>query len=292
MSDYYWDNKIEYLRNTRELYYNDDYLEFLVKTVWKISLPVNVVDYGCGYGYLGLKLLPLLPEGSTYTGIDKGTDLINTAREIFATLPYKSDFIVADVEEIVMDRKYDLAVCHALLLHLSDAKNLLQKMSNSVMDNGMVICFEPHWIGNMSNYSLNGSDQSEVIRLGILQKLFENDSKSNGKDGNIGIKIPVYLSQLGLTNVQCRVSDKVNFLDPNENLQESQRLYSALREEGIGEFPGDERKFIHKLMNRGLTESEAQSQYEAELLFSKLFNENSVLTYAPNMKISFGTVKR
>jgi hypothetical protein len=33
MSEYYWDNKIEYLKNTRKLYYNDDYLEFLVKTV-------------------------------------------------------------------------------------------------------------------------------------------------------------------------------------------------------------------------------------------------------------------
>ncbi|MZQ87107.1 methyltransferase domain-containing protein [Paenibacillus sp. 5J-6] len=291
MSDYYWDNKIDYLRNTRDLYYNDDYLEFLVKAVWKISRPVNVIDYGCGYGYLGLKLLPLLPEGSTYTGIDKGTDLIHTAREIFRARPYKSDFIVSDVEEIGIERKYDLAVCHALLLHLSDAKKLLQKMRDSVSDEGMVICFEPHWIANMSNYCIDDTDQSQVIRLGILQKLFENDSKSNGKDGNIGIKIPVCLSQLGLTNVQCRVSDKVNFLDPSEDLLKNQRLYRALREEGIGEFPGDERKFIDKLMNRGLTEGEAQSQYEAELSFSKIFNENSVLTYAPNMKISFGTVK-
>lgn len=292
MSDYYWDNKIDYLKNTRDLYYNDDYLEFLVKTVWKIAHPVDVIDYGCGYGYLGLKLLPLLPEGSTYTGIDKGTDLIHTAREIFKALPYKSDFIVADVEEIAIDRKYDLAVCHALLLHLSDAKSLLQKMRDSVKDEGMVICFEPHWIANMSNYSLDGTDQSQVIRLGILQKLFENDSKSSGKDGNRGIRIPVYLSQLGLTNVQCRVSDKVNYLDPREDLQRNQRLYNALREEGLGAFPGDERKFTDKLMNRGLTEGEAQSQYEAELLFSKMFNENSVLTYAPNMKISFGMVKR
>lgn len=69
MSGYYWDSKIDYLSRTRWLYYNDDYLEFLVKSVWKITSPVRIIDFGCGYGYLGTKLLPLLPEGSTYTGV-------------------------------------------------------------------------------------------------------------------------------------------------------------------------------------------------------------------------------
>lgn len=82
MSEYYWDDQIEYLRNTRCLYYNDDYLEFLVQRVWKIEKSVDIIDYGCGYGYLGLKLLPLLPEGSTYTGLDKGKELIKQAKEI------------------------------------------------------------------------------------------------------------------------------------------------------------------------------------------------------------------
>lgn len=154
MSEYYWDKKIEYLRNTRGLYYNDDYLEFLVKTVWKILKPVNIIDYGCGFGYLGLKLLPLLPEGSTYTGIDKGNELINTAREVFLHQPYPSEFFVSDIEEVTIDRKYDIAMCHAFLLHMSDSKNVLQKMIDCVSDDGMVVCFEPHWIANMSNYGL------------------------------------------------------------------------------------------------------------------------------------------
>ncbi|SPY13249.1 type 12 methyltransferase [Paenibacillus polymyxa] len=47
MSEYYWDIKIDYLRNTRWLYYNDDYLEFLIQKVWKINKPVEIVDYGC-----------------------------------------------------------------------------------------------------------------------------------------------------------------------------------------------------------------------------------------------------
>ncbi|SEJ55798.1 Methyltransferase domain-containing protein [Paenibacillus polymyxa] len=104
MSEYYWDNKIDYLRSTRWLYYNDDYLEFLIQKVWKINKPVEIVDYGCGFGYLGLKLLPLLPNGSTYTGIDtgidKGMELIKQANEIFSKLSYNAEFIECDIEKV------------------------------------------------------------------------------------------------------------------------------------------------------------------------------------------------
>lgn len=235
MSDYYWDNQIEYLRNTRGLYYNDDYLEFLVKSVWKIDKPVNMIDYGCGYGYLGLKLLPLLPIGSTYTGMDKGSDLIGKAKEVFQHLPYKTEFFVSDIEEISIERKYDMAVCHAFLLHMTDSKKVVQKMIDSVVNDGRVICFEPHWIANMSNYNLDDLEQSKLIQLGILQRLYEKDFGRTGKDGNIGMKLPLYLSELGLSNVECRVSDKVNFLDPNMDMPSKEKLYSSLIEEGLGE---------------------------------------------------------
>lgn len=63
---------------------------------------------------------------------------------------------------------------------------------------GKIICFEPHWISNMASYLLDGEKQSEFIQLGVLQKLFESDTQRNGKDGNIGMKIPIYLSELGV----------------------------------------------------------------------------------------------
>lgn len=75
--------KIEYLMRTRDLFYNDDYFELLVKSVWKITTPVKIIDFGCGYGFLGLKLMPLLPAGSSYTGIDLGEKLLDKARNVF-----------------------------------------------------------------------------------------------------------------------------------------------------------------------------------------------------------------
>lgn len=292
MSEYYWDSKIEYLRNTRWLYYNDDYLEFLVKNVWKLNAPVNILDYGCGYGYLGLKLLPLLPEGSTYTGIDKGEDLIKEAREVFDKLPYSAEFIQGDIEDMFVHRQYDVAICHAFLLHMANPRMILQKMIDSVLDGGRVICFEPHWIANTANYGFDEIQHSEVVRLGILQKLYEASAKDSGKDGNIGMKLPIFLSQLGLRNVECRVSDKVNFLDQNMDAAEKDRLFQSLQEEGIGQKPGDPVKVVEQLVQRGLTVEEAQAQYAAELKLFQVFDSDLWLTYAPNMKISFGTVSR
>ncbi|PGU34634.1 class I SAM-dependent methyltransferase [Bacillus cereus] len=290
METYDWNSKLTYLKNTRDLYYNDDYVSFLVNTVWKITKPVHIVDYGCGYGYLGLVLMPLLPEGSKYTGIDSGETLLSEARELFRLLPYETEFLEGDATEIELNDTYDIAICHAFLLHMSSPKTMLQKMMHSVKWGGKIICFEPHWISNMSSYYLNGENQSEIIRLGALQQLFENDIQRSGKDGNIGMKIPTFLSELGVKNIECRVSDKVNFLDSNMQHNDKQSLYHSLKEEGIAGNPGDKQQFIDRLMTRGLTYDDALAQYEAELRFFKAFQMHSSLVYAPNMKITFGDI--
>ncbi|MBJ7959124.1 class I SAM-dependent methyltransferase [Bacillus cereus group sp. N28] len=292
MEEYDWNSKLAYLRNTRDLYYNDDYLSFLVNTVWKISEPVHIVDYGCGYGYLGLILLPLLPNGSKYIGIDSGEALIAEARELFRSLPYESEFIEGDATEIELENKYDIAICHAFLLHMNSPKAMLQKMINLIKEGGHVICFEPHWISNMSSYTLDGLIQSEIIQLGVLQKLFEEDVHRSGRDGNIGMKIPMYLSELGVKNIECRVSDKVNYLDSNLNQNDKQGLYNSLKEEGIASNPGEKQQFIDCLMSRGLTFADALAQYEAELRFFEMFHIHASLVYAPNMKITFGEIKK
>jgi hypothetical protein len=106
------------------------------------------------------------------------------------------------------------------------------------------------------------------------------------------MKLPVYLSQLGIQNIECRVSDKVNFLDPNSDLERANKLFDSLREDGYGSAPNKRQTFINHLMDRGVNYEEALKQYENELLLSKIFKSNLFLTYAPNMKITFGNITR
>ena len=93
----FWNQKLEYLLRTRKNYWNDDYAHFLISQIWKINQPISVLDCGCGYGFLGLLLLPYLPEGSTYTGIDFAEDLIKRGRALFESQKLEADFLCENV---------------------------------------------------------------------------------------------------------------------------------------------------------------------------------------------------
>ncbi|MGW8251679.1 MAG: hypothetical protein ACWGO1_13620, partial [Anaerolineales bacterium] len=54
----FWDEADEYLRDCYLLQHNDDYLKFLVDMVWGVKNSSRLVEFGCGAGKLGMKLLP------------------------------------------------------------------------------------------------------------------------------------------------------------------------------------------------------------------------------------------
>lgn len=293
MSEYYWDTKLDYLKTSRYLYFNDDYLEFLIYKVWGFTNPIKIIDFGCGLGYLGLKFLPLLPKGSTYIGIDKGEKLIEEAKKIFSKLPYDTEFIVSDVEQVQLwEMKYDVAICQALLLHLPNPKEVLLNMINCVKNNGKIICIEPHWNSCMANFYIDELEEFKSINLGLLQKLYRMDKNRTGKDGNIGIKLPVYMRELGLKNVNSRVSDCVRYLNPDLCLEDRELLYNLLCNEGFGSICNNSDSAVKGLVNRGLTIEEAQEQVESENYISRCFREKGLeynTIFAPTMIISYGT---
>jgi hypothetical protein len=55
----YWDEAFKYLRDCYILQHNDDYLEFLVTRVWGLKESCRLVEFGCGAGKMGMKLLSI-----------------------------------------------------------------------------------------------------------------------------------------------------------------------------------------------------------------------------------------
>ncbi len=43
----YWWNRLDNLLRTRKTYWNEDYVKFLVRQVWRFNKPVEILDCGC-----------------------------------------------------------------------------------------------------------------------------------------------------------------------------------------------------------------------------------------------------
>lgn len=234
MEKYFWNTQMDYLKTTRNNFWNDDYLEFLVKHVWKLNKPINIIDFGCGYGFLGIKLLPILPKGSTYTGVDIGDKLLENAKQIFSSSPYKTNFIKADLTSFTTIQKYDLAICQAVLRHIPEYKTVLSKMVDCVVNNGKVVCIEVN--RRMENAGLF-IDELEIDfyeKDNKFKKQWLDELQEGGRDYMAGIKIPILMEKLGLRNVGVRVNDFVEFVSPNQDKDKySEHLEKFLKEHGI-----------------------------------------------------------
>jgi 2-polyprenyl-3-methyl-5-hydroxy-6-metoxy-1,4-benzoquinol methylase len=292
MSEINWNAHLDYLKESRKRWFNPDYMEFLVEKVWHIDRPVRVADFACGLGYLGSLLMPILPEGSNYTGFDNGDTLLDEARQLFKEANYEPHFIHCDLLEEEIEKKYDLVICQAFLMHLPEPDKMLAKMINTAVDGGLVICIDHNWnVGNAAMY-VEGLDMDGNGNLGILAKLWKHEKEVYGSDKCIGTKLPAMMQKFGLKQVSMRLNDCARFINPYGDREEYIKQLETFYADGWGREAGDENEVVKSLCARGLTEEEARYQYRCEKEINdyvRAQGENLMALTVPPMFIAFGT---
>ncbi|MDE6925807.1 MAG: methyltransferase domain-containing protein, partial [Acetatifactor sp.] len=213
----FWNHKLEYLLRTRRNYWNDDYVEHLVSQVWKIDKPVSILDCGCGYGFLGLLLLPHLPEGSTYTGIDFAEDLIGKGEELFTARKTEAQFICKNVFEYSAEDQFDLVICQAVLRHLDNPAAFIQKMITFAKPHGYVVCIDANREFECCGLYIDGMDYQDLCRHEGLEKKWQSELTMQGRDYAVAIRTAHIMQNLGLIDVDVRMNDKVEFVTPQSS---------------------------------------------------------------------------
>ena len=292
-----WDDKFDYLKLTRSLYLNIDYLQFLIEKVWKITKKVDVIDFGCGYGYLGLVLMSLLPNGSSYTGVDISEELINKGKEIFKELPFNHKFILSSANNVPeKDDTFDIAICNSVLMHILEPDAVLAEMKRITKNDGMIITCESNWNAVNALLYIDGIKKSKITDLGFLQILFERIHEKTKTDGNIGMKMPVIMARNNIKNIQARISDSVRIILADEKNEDQDSIYTSLQSDGFGEELSDEQKSkkINWFMELGFSEEEATKYLEKEIKLNEIFRNRDELNlvYAAAMTFCFGYVSK
>lgn len=289
MNANHWNDKLEWLKAVRTDWFNEDYIKFLIEKVWKINNPVNVIDFGCGFGYAGLIFLPLLPEGSTYTGIDISENLINEAKRTFEHSGYETTFIQADLNDYQPIAQYDIAISQAVLRHIPNADNILSKMIESVVNDGLVICMETDLELEKAGVFFEGLNNGELGLTPLMRKLWEKELANGGRDYRFAIKIPSLMKHHGLRNIGVRVSDRAYLIDSDSTSEQFDAFTSAWGWNRLL-IEADKAAFIKNLMDKGLDENDAEVYFRGEQKIREyMSNKNKAsIVKAPCTLISFG----
>ncbi|GKU27872.1 class I SAM-dependent methyltransferase [Clostridium folliculivorans] len=294
MNEIIWNEKLDFLKAIRTGWCNADYIEFLVEKVWKINKPVNILDFGCGFGYVGLLLLPMLAKGSTYTGIDFSEILLTEAENIFDESGYSTRFIKADLSEYMPVETYDIVISQAVLRHIPGAKDILEKMIQSVVQGGLVICMEGDLEIEKAGQYFEGLDYTELDIPSLHRKMFRKELLDGGRDYRFGIKIPVLMQQLGLSDVGVRMNDCVKFINPFGDKDVHEKQYNAIvKAWGWDKKISNQEKLnlINTFIQRGLSEEEAGKFVDGQIKISNYAREHkhsAFIIQAPCIMISYG----
>lgn len=212
----YWNGNRKLFQIWKSLYWNDDYFSFLVKEVWKIDRPVDILDFGCGYGFLGMKFLPLVPSGSTYTGIELDSSELSRARGYFEKTPYRHQFIEEDIYNFNPEKKYDLVVALYLMSYVKSPESLIHKMKECLKPDGMILLIDSNMEVEQAGYFSGLEREENGPGRPDFTPVWESELSHGERDYRMGTKIPYLLKRCGMSNIQARISDRVILYDPTD----------------------------------------------------------------------------
>jgi SAM-dependent methyltransferase len=293
-----WDDKYDLLSATRPLYHNPDYWRFLVRDVWRLDdRPRSFVDFGCGYGWAGLFLMPLLASGSDYTGLDRSAPLLEKGRALFARGSRQARFVLGDATSSPFDDdQFDVAFAHALLMHLAEPRKALAEMIRVTRDGGLVIACDASHNAINALLHVHETDEQDHTPLSLFQTMNADVRRRTGVDGNIGMKTPVLMHQAGLREVEARVSDAVRLSFPPLNTTAKERLFTAICDDGLGVTPADEDGFeraVALLVARGAPKDAAGAELRREIENDYRRRGREYHIVQPGLiTVSFGTVSK
>lgn len=265
-----WDDKAEYLAATRALFHNADYWRFLIREVWRIGeTPVRLIDFGCGHGWAGRFLLPMLPQGSSYFGFDISEPLLREGRAAFRQAGRDATLARGDVHAApAADGAFDIAFAHAVLMHLKDPAAALAEMIRVTRPGGLVITCDSSHNGVNALLHVHETDEQEATPLGLWQRFEANHRRQHGGDGNLGFKTPVLMRQAGLEDIGARVSDAVAMSFPPIDTPDKERVLAAMLADGFGGYPADEAGFqraVASFVEAGATQAEAETELRRQM---------------------------
>lgn len=288
----FWEKKLDYLLRTRKTHWNTDYMKFLIDFVWKIDTAVTILDCGCGYGSLGLLMMPLLPEGSTYTGIDFADDLIEQGKTMFANSKIQGTLIKQDFYDYPITTKHDIVICQNVLRHIGTSEKFISKMIHHGKENALVVCVDTNREFECDGLYVDGLDYTYLCDHAGMEKHWKTELESEGRDYASAMRNAYIMKKLGIKNIEIRMNDKVSFVHPEiKEYEQTVEDFMEFNDWNYGLNEEELEKSIQYMMNHGMSRKQADCLLRKSYVISDFFNQKKgdvSYTHIIGKMITFG----
>lgn len=282
----YWEQQMECTKDWKLFYFNDDYLEFLVKKVWRFDGPIDMLDCACGYGYLAEKIFPYLPEGSTYTGFDASEMYLEEGRKRFGKENPAIQFVKGNILDYKSPKKYDLVISQMILSYLPDPESAIDRMLQALKPGGMLAAIDISLPLAEDGFFIARGNKPYKPNIPNPNKVWEHMQRQGTMNIQTGTEMAFLFRKKGLRHVDARLSDKVFIYDGNspEGREEEFMKYRNV----VQNLERVEQKYAFYL-DRGcsLPETEAYMKYQEDVL--QLLQERDIfVSKASGLYITWG----
>ena len=114
-----------------------------VLSLIKFRRSLNVLDVGCGNGWLSYELATALKGNGRVVGIDVNETAVNQAQQGLSTFKYNNvEFHILNVTEIPYRDQFDYIICVNSFHHLNYKEKALNKIKSALSPFGEVILVE------------------------------------------------------------------------------------------------------------------------------------------------------
>ena len=253
-SNVFWDNHLEYIMRSKSANWNDDYLRFLIRDVWKIDGSVDVLDCGCGDARFAPTLMTSLPQNSTYTGIDFSSSLTDKAKILIDKYNIHGQIITGDFLTSNFNKKFDIVICQSVLRHIGDSKIFRRKMIDAAIKGGLVICIDTNRELECCGLYIDGIDYGELCDHSGAIRHWKNELENGKRDYAAAMRNAYVMRELGLVNINIRMNDKVSYVCPEQDDYEK-NINNFIKSKRA--WYTDTSEAIERLINHGMTRREA-----------------------------------
>jgi len=178
MPELKWNTELYNLQHNFVYKFGENVIEWLDPQVGE-----KILDIGCGAGQLADIIHH---SGDVVTGIDASPEMIKKARENYDDI----EFFVKDATDFCFDEKFDAAFSNAALHWISNQKEALQCISNSLKEHGRFV------------FEMGGKHNIENIHCAIRSVMMEE-----GLEG----KIPNESNYFPSVAEQCELLESAGF---------------------------------------------------------------------------------